>query len=205
MIHYWDNLQDIQKIQKILNQDQIILAASDTVLGLFGSLTQKSYDKLNEMKQRRDKPYLIMIQSIEMLPKFIDQPISIKVKEIISLSWPGPITLIFKARQDLPNFMKNGDGTIALRVPYHTGLLKLLSCTDGLFSTSANVHTHPIPVKLEEVNDQIKSQVGGICLDRVDKLDLSIKPSTILDCSSDNIKVVRMGSQLHVRVQELIS
>lgn len=53
--------------------------------------------------------------------------------------WPGPLALlIFKAKADLPSYLKGADGTIALRIPAHAGLQQLLVDCEGLFSTSAN-------------------------------------------------------------------
>lgn len=203
MTTYWNNFQDRQKMKQILNRDEILLSSTDTVLGLLGRLTKVSYENLNRIKQRSDKPYLIMIRSVEMLPKFIDQPISPKVAKLLELSWPGPVTLIFKARSDLPDFMKNVDGTIALRVPHHEGLLDLLQDYDGLFSTSANMHTKSIPESVRDVDPLIKQAVAGVCVDSLDRL-YPLSPSTILDCSSESIKVVRFGSDLDDRVKELI-
>lgn len=200
---YWNNLQDRQKIQDFLSRDEIIVCSTDTVLGLLGRLTQKSYDALNRIKQRSDKPYLIMIKSKQVLSKFIEQPITPKMEKMIDASWPGPVTLIFKARSDLPNFIKSHDGTIALRVPNHTGLLSLLQNNDGFFSTSANIHTEPIPHALSEINPKIKGVIAGCCLDQEDKL-AEFLPSTILDCSAEEIKVVRLGQGLSNEIKELI-
>lgn len=203
MSMYWNNSQDLQKIKDILVQDKVIVCSGDTVLGLLGQLTQKSYDALNIIKQRVDKPYLIMISSVAKLPLFIDQPISSVVEKLIMLGWPGPLTLIFKARADLPDFVKSSDGTIALRVPDHAGLLKLLESFDGLFSTSANMHTQPIPHSIDEVNQNILRQVGGICLDQNNEKANAL-PSTILDCSSGEIKVIRIGCGLDDKLKKLL-
>lgn len=200
---YWNSLQDVQKMRDILSQDKIILGSSDTVLGLFGQLTQQSYDALDRLKHRNEKPYLVMIGSVDKLPMFIDQSLNEKLTQIISLCWPGPVTLIFKARKDLPKFLQSPAGTIALRVPNHSGLLTLLQSFDGLFSTSANVHGQPIPETIAGVNQSIKDGVAGICVDTVDQI-CSLSPSTILDCSSEQIKIVRQGCDLDDRVKELL-
>ena len=203
MIMYWNNLKAQQQIQEFLNNDKIILSSTDTVFGLLGRLTQKSYDNINQIKQRSQKPCIILIDSVNKLPKFIDQQIDEKIKKIVELSWPGPITLIFKARSDLPIFMKNNDNTIALRIPNHAGLLNILKNYDGLFSTSANIHTEPIPQSINEINKQILNSVAGMCIDSLDSFN-KLSNSTILDCSSKNIKIVRNGNDLNAKLKELI-
>lgn len=200
---YWNNSQDLLKVKDLLIQDKIILCSGDTVLGLLGQLTQKSYNALNQIKKRSDKPYLIMVGSVVKLPLFVDQSISSRLEELISLGWPGPLTLIFKARADLPDFIKSSDGTIALRVPHHAGLLQLLESFDGLFSTSANIHTQPIPENIDGVNQIILDEVGGVCLDQNGNAG-QVLPSTILDCSSGEIKVLRIGCDLSDKLKRLL-
>ncbi|MBI2352892.1 L-threonylcarbamoyladenylate synthase [Candidatus Dependentiae bacterium] len=200
---FWNKKSDIEKIKNSLKQDQILLATSDTVLGLFGALTKKSYLALNAIKQRHDRPYLIMIHSTKLLPFFINQPINEKLQEIINLCWPGPVTLVFKAQPKLPDFLKNHDQTIALRIPYHEGLLTLLSSFNGLFSTSANIHHQSIPSTLADVDHEILKKVANVCTDQPFK-EKNIGPSTILDCSSPQIKIIRQGYPLNQKIMDLI-
>ncbi|MFA5998871.1 MAG: L-threonylcarbamoyladenylate synthase [Candidatus Babeliales bacterium] len=192
MIH-WNDKESLTTIQTALDQDKIVLASGDTVLGLWGKLTQKSFEVLNELKQRSDKPYLIVVGSAQKIKLFIDQPLSEKLETLIATCWPGPVTLIFKARSDLPSWMVSQDRTIALRVPDHAGLLHLLKHCDGLFSTSANVHGLPVPESISAVDQSLIDKVAVVCLDR-DHETYGQSPSTILDCSTGDIRVVRPGA-----------
>ncbi len=190
---YWNDLGSISKLQAVLDRDEIVLASGDTVLGLWGRLTQKSFETLNELKQRSGKPYLIVISSADKLEYFTHQVLSDKLKTLIKTCWPGPVTLVFKARLDLPSWMSSEDGTIALRVPDHAGLLKLLQNYDGLFSTSANVHTKSIPESIRSIDQTLIDHVAMVCLDREHEL-YEQNPSTILDCSAGDIKILRSGA-----------
>jgi len=97
------------------------------------------------------------------------------------------------AKQSIPDFMKSKKGTIALRVPDHTGLQKLLPHFTGLFSTSANIGGNPIPRTIEEIDERIVKQIACVVLDKKEKQVTSL-PSTIIDCSGNNITVVREGA-----------
>ena len=202
MTLYWNNLQDVQILQDILNQDRIAIVSGDTVLGLLGRLSQRSYEELNAIKKRSGKPYLVLIRSAEKLPHFIDQKITLQLKQLMFLVWPGPVTLVFKARKDIPSFMKSADGTIAVRVPYHEGLQQLLQEYDGLFSTSANMHTQPIPQRIQDLDHDFISKVAVQCYQEGQN-EYPIEPSTILDCSKDVISVVRAGCCLSDRVKKI--
>lgn len=203
MTLYWKKSQDIQILKENLNKDRVAVVSGDTVLGLLGRMTQKSYDAINTIKNRTGKPCLVLIRSAQMLSKFIDQDLDQTVSYIVNNCWPGPLTLIFKAKSSLPDYMKNSDGTIALRVPNHQGLLNLLQDYDGLFSTSANLHTENIPKNVQDINKKIIDQVAAVCLD-VENQEFDLVPSTILDCSSGEITIIREGCCLTDDVRSLL-
>jgi L-threonylcarbamoyladenylate synthase len=201
---YWNDTDSIQQLKTILDKNEIVLASGDTVLGLWSNLTQQAFDTMNQIKQRYDKPYLITIASANKLSHFIDQPITEKLQTLIETCWPGPVTLVFKARKDLPTWMVSQEGTIALRVPDHDGLLKLLSHFDGLFSTSANIHGQSIVNCVDQIDSSIVENVAMVCADR-EQHCYSKSPSTILDCSSGDIQVVRSGAFGVEKLQDLLT
>jgi len=189
---YWNDQNTFKILRSILNDQKVILTSGDTVLGLWGNISSTVFERMNTIKDRHDKPYLMVIGSIDKLPLFIDQPLGEQLETLVQTCWPGPVTLIFKARADLPSWMKSSDGTIALRVPDHLGLLELLRDFDGLFSTSANRHGQPIPESVALVDRLILEQVGAVCVER-GQLVYPQNPSTILNCSTGSIEVVRAG------------
>lgn len=201
---YWNDTDSIQKLKETLDQNDIVLASGDTVLGLWGALTQQAFDTMNQIKQRSDQPYLITIASAKKLAHFTDQPMPEKLQTLIETCWPGPVTLVFKARKDLPEWMVSQEGTIALRVPDHDGLLTLLSYFDGLFSTSANIHGQNIVNCVDQIDARIIENVAMICVDREQQC-YSKSPSTILDCSSGDIQVLRSGAFGIEKLQNLLT
>lgn len=190
---YWSDTQAMEQIKSVLKDDRVLLASGDTVLGLWCNVTEAAFYNLNTIKKRSGMPYLITIASADRLSEFTDQILTDTLQNLIATCWPGPVTLIFKAKLDLPKYMIGSDGTIALRVPDHEGLLKILPHFKGLFSTSANIHGQPVVNCLDQIDPFIEQQVGLICLDAEQEC-YSTSPSTILDCSSGRIKVVRSGA-----------
>lgn len=201
---YWNDVDTTQKLKETLDRREIVLASGDTVLGLWGNVTQESFEKMNQIKQRNDQPYLITIASSSRLPKFIDQPLNEKLQTLIETCWPGPVTLVFKARKDLPSWMVSAQGTIALRVPDHDGLLEVMQHFDGLFSTSANISGQPVANCMDQIDASIIAQVGVVCSDREQQC-YSKSPSTILDCSSGDIQVLRSGAFSVEKLQDLLT
>lgn len=201
---YWNDAGTTAILKETLDRGEIVLASGDTVLGLWGNLTQEAFEKMNQIKVRNDQPYLITIGSAQHLSKFIDQELHEKLQCLIETCWPGPVTVIFKARQDLPKWMVSAQGTIALRVPDHDGLLDLMQHFDGLFSTSANISGQPVANCIDQIDASIIAQVGAICSDREQQC-YSKSPSTILDCSTGDIQVLRSGAFSVEKLQDLLT
>lgn len=188
----WNQKNTPNVIVDVLLHDGILLAESDTVLGLFAQLSEESKKKLDQIKQRNLKPYIVLISSIDKLDQFIDQTINQKMKTIMAQYWPGPLTIIFKARADLPAWIKSPEGTIAIRIPDHQGLQNVLAQVDGIFTTSANISDQPLPNCYDAVNKDLLEQVQLVCCQK-DRL-YDGPASTILDFSSETIKIVRLGA-----------
>jgi len=200
---YWENDAAVAALEKSLKDGNVILGDSDTVFGLLAPCSQKGFDALNEIKRRASKPYLILIDSVDKLDHFVELPLTDHVQKIVASCWPGPLTIIFKAKKDLPSYLQSADGTIALRMPAHKGLLQLLSrFEDGLFSTSANITDQPLPEKIEEVDPTLMHAVSHVIINK--KRPDNGLPSTIIDCSREPIKIIREGVFSKEQLEKLL-
>jgi tRNA threonylcarbamoyl adenosine modification protein (Sua5/YciO/YrdC/YwlC family) len=193
----WDNPETMDLLKKELQKGSVILGEGDTVLGLLADVSAQGVAMLNAIKGRSKKPYLILVHDYKKALKLIqDEPKqSFQIEKLMNVCWPGPVTLIFKAKNTIPAFMKAIDGTIALRVPNHKGLLQLLAQFDGLFSTSANSSGKPVPSSINEIDESIMRSVSAIVLNGEHETSQSTSlPSTIIDCTGERLVVVRQGA-----------
>ncbi|HBS47664.1 TPA: hypothetical protein DEO28_04870 [Candidatus Dependentiae bacterium] len=196
---FWQKSDDILKLTTSLKHNEISIVTTDTILGFLGQISQEAFEKLNAIKEERnDKPYLILIASPSQIFNFVDKiTVNKQLLNLINKCWPGPLTIIFKGKSDLPSFLKSKANTIAIRCPKHEGLNQILQEFDGLFSTSANKSGKPAPTKFEKIEPLIINEIKYLVDDlnvtkQNDTLNL---PSTIIDCSEGNyVKVVRKGS-----------
>ncbi len=189
----WNNLSDFKLLKKSLQKNQVSIVSTDTVYGFLASITEESFKQIETFKQaKRLKPFIILIDTKEKLKLFVDK-VPLKIEAFIDKIWPGPVTIIFKAKKNLPNFVTVGYDTIAIRIPNHKGLLNLLKSFNGLFSTSANTISMPAPTKFEEIEKNLLAKVAFF-VDSPEEKKESLA-STILDATSpDNIKVLREGA-----------
>lgn len=188
----WQDQNIVDELAQLLRNEGIVVSTTDTILGLLAPLTQLGRRKLDEIKHRNDKPYLILMSDTKKISLFCDQAQIEKVQHIIDTYWPGPLTIIMPAKKDLASYLQSPDGTVALRVPDHAKLHELLTYFDGLFSTSANLAGHPVPLIIDHIDQSIHDEVDAIITDQ--HANTRTLASTIIDCTGEQIKVVRQGA-----------
>ena len=188
---YWDDQGAVSSIRKVLSEGNVVAGTSDTIPGLLAPISLQGVMFLDEIKKRRDKPYLVLIESKKKLFRFIYKKKIYHIESLLEYCWPGPLTVILPPKKEVPSYALSKEGTIALRVPNHEGLLTLLKDFDGLFSTSANIADQPVPKTADEIDPSILEKVAYLVVDSIEVG--TSKPSTILDCTGKQIKVVREG------------
>ena len=106
--------------------------------------------------------------------------------------WPGPLTLILRARPEVPEAVTAGTGTVGVRVPAGRVALPLLRMLGGpVTGTSANRTGERAPRRAEEVATDLLRHLevlldGGACPVGV--------PSTVLDLTVSPPCVRRIGA-----------
>ena len=183
-ILFWDDKQTQANLKKSLENNKLAIVDTDTVPGFLANITKTSFEELNKMKENRsNKPYLILISSEKKLSNFVDtNSLNSNIKQIITSCWPGPLTIIFKAKDEIPKFLTSENNKIALRCPNHKGLLQILETFDGLFSTSANKTDKATPKKISDIDPSILEKMECVIGNsNKQSTNTSLLPSTIID------------------------
>lgn len=191
----WHDINDIKFIARTIAQGKVFVGTSDTVLGLLAEASPIGVQSLNNIKGRSHKPYIILIQSTHFMSNFSDCNMNQACNLLIKNCWPGPLTIIVRAQSQVPRDLVSVEGTVALRVPDHKGLQKLLELVPALFSTSANAAGSPVPAKVDEIESPILNSVAGIITDDHQNNAVHIsQPSTIIDCTGSQVHLIREGA-----------
>ena len=188
------------EIDELVNILKHISVPTDTVFGLCAMITSKvAYDKLITIKNRPiNKSFPVMcanekqIKNIAILDK--------KSKKLIEAFMPGPITLVLKKNSNLPNYVTNGKDTIAVRMATSKVLENLIIKTGSpIFMTSANQSGNPECSSLNEIEENCPL-LDGMMEGNV----FFSRGSTIVDCSSEKIKILRDGPISIEQIKEII-
>ena len=182
--------KELELAKKALENHQVIAFPTETVMGLAIYYDDfEAYKRLNEIKQRpEDKPYTMMVKSPKEIEKYavVDE----RSQKIIDAFVPGPITLLLPAKDGLPEWVTHGGPTIGIRMPSNEIGLTLLKVIDRpILVPSANISGQKPAINSEEVKKIFPNKLGFV-VEGEANLD---KPSTILDLTNKDIKVVREG------------
>ena len=180
---------EIDELANILKEDGVISVPTDTVYGICARMnSKKAHDKLMMVKNRPINKLLPIMCADEEQIKSI-AVVDKRVEKIIHNFMPGPITLILLKRPELPEYINNGSLTIAVRMASSKIIEELIRKTGSpLFMTSANQSGSPVCTNLDEIEKSCPN------LDGMLEGNVSFgQGSTIVDCSSESIKILREG------------
>ena len=117
---------DKEEIKEALNNGEVISFPTETVYGLGSLSTFKGFKNLVNVKQRReDKPFTLMVSDINMIEKYCK--LNSLSRKIIEKFMPGSLTVILKAKENLPKFLSLGTNFIGFRIPDNKDLIELIS------------------------------------------------------------------------------
>lgn len=182
---------EIDELAEILKRDGVISAPTDTVYGVCARISsKKAYDNLIKVKERpKNKLFPVMCADVEQIKSVA--VINKKAEKIIDAFMPGPITIILKKNESLPEYVNNGNKTIAIRMATSDVLQELIKKTESpVFMSSANRSGKQVCSNLDEIEKECPlldaMMEGNILFGRA---------STIVDCSSefDDVKILREG------------
>lgn len=178
---------------KILKKEGIVVYPTETYYGLgAGCFFRRAVKQIYGLKKRDGvKPMSVVISDIGMLNSIVAE-IPPLFPALAADFWPGPLTMIFKATPQIPQELLGSGNTVGVRLPSHPWLRALVKGAGfPLIATSANVSEQ------KEISepDRVISEFEG-------KVELIINggktpgkfPSSVIDLSLDNPKILRDGA-----------
>ncbi len=177
----------------LLWRGRLVAFPTETFYGLGAhALDAEAVERVFAAKGRPpEKPLIVLVEAAAMAER-LSRGISPRARELMARYWPGPLTLVLPAADDLPPPVTGGTGTVSVRVPGHPLALALVRAAGiPITAPSANLSGADPPTTAEEV----RAGLGG----RID-LILDGGPtagglaSTILDVTTEPPRVLRAGA-----------
>lgn len=175
---------------EVLLSGGLVAFPTDTVYGV-GALVfdEKTVESIYAAKERPvEKAIPVLIGDAVDLNQVAEE-VPMPAARLIARFWPGPLTVLVPKKSSLPTVV-SATSTVGVRVPDHELARSLLRLAGPMAVTSANISSQPSPTTAEEVLTQLGSRIAMI-------LDGGRTPggvpSTLVDCTGDEIQILREG------------
>ena len=177
---------------EILRKGGLVAFPTETVYGLGAdALNEGASAKIYAAKGRpSDNPLIVHIAELSDMEKLaVDIP-ELAYK-LAGEFWPGPMTMVLKKAECVPDSITGGLSTVAIRMPVHETARRLIR-ESGVYiaAPSANTSGKPSPTKAEHVIGDLSGKIDMIICD--DTVDVGVE-STIVDLSEDCATILRPG------------
>ena len=174
-----------------VQRGQLVVFPTDTVYGIGAdAFDPSSVRRLLAAKGRgRDMPPPVLVSAATTLDA-LAVGVPGYARALIEELWPGPLTVVCKQQASLQWDLGDTRGTVAVRMPDHEVALELLARTGPLAVSSANLTGKDAATDVGQAQDMLGDAVevyldGGPTAGNV--------PSTIVDCTGENGRVLRAG------------
>ena len=181
-----------QSAARLLATGGIVVFPTDTVYGLGARPAPEAVRELYLVKGRPPtKPIPLLLANADDLEHYSSETSDL-TRLVVSAYWPGPLTIVLRARLEIALAVGSPDGTVGFRVPAHDGLRDLIEvCGGALAVTSANRSGEPETRSATEARDQLGSVVPLV----LDGGHATLAaPSTVIGVRGDEITLLRDGA-----------
>ena len=158
------SMADLNRAVAILNDGGVVAFPTETYYGLaVDPLNPMALNYLFTLKQRDiAKPILTLVDDRESLSSLVHE-IPIIYNQLMDKFWPGPLTLIFQAKINLPTLLTAGTSTIGVRQSSHPFARQLLRAFGRpVTATSANISGKDAAVDAYEVKAHFGDQIDMV-------------------------------------------
>ncbi|TDQ15220.1 tRNA threonylcarbamoyl adenosine modification protein (Sua5/YciO/YrdC/YwlC family) [Algoriphagus boseongensis] len=184
----------VRQIVEILRNGGVIIYPTDTVYGMGCDITnQKAVEKICKIKGINPKKHNFSfvcadLSNISQYTRVITKPVFKMMKKGL----PGPFTFILEASSQVPKILHSNKKTVGIRVPNH-GVPRAIVEELGQPILSTSIHDEDEIIEYSTDPELIFEKYQNLVDVVIDGGYGSNIPSTILDCTGDEVLVIREG------------
>lgn len=177
----------------IMRGGGLVAVPTETVYGLAGNgLDEKAVAEIYEVKGRPEvKPLSLMVHDAASMERYCES-VPPQAYTLAKRFWPGPLTIVMKAKPCVPEIVRAGGETVGLRCPDHPLTLELLEKSGVPFAApSANPSGEPSPKNADSVLKYFDGKIDAV----LDGGECGIGcESTLIDLSRTPYRILRQGA-----------
>ncbi|MBO5858937.1 MAG: threonylcarbamoyl-AMP synthase [Clostridia bacterium] len=183
------NKNDLITAADILRNGGLVAIPTETVYGLAANaLDGEAVKEIFIAKGRpNDNPLIVHVASLEEIAPLVEE-VDPRLYDLAEKYWPGPLTVILKKSDAIPDEVSAGLDTVAIRMPSHPDAREIIRLSGKpLAAPSANASGRPSPTSVDHVITDLDGRIdavidGGICSVGVEStvVTLATTPPTLL-------------------------
>ena len=187
-----DDREILLEAGKILSNDGLVVFPTETVYGIgANALSPEAVKKIFVAKGRpSDNPLIVHISELNML-ELLASTISDIENRLMTAFCPGPLTMILKKTDLVPNEVTGGTNSVAVRMPSSNIARQIISFANKpIAAPSANKSGKPSGTTVTDIFDELKDHVD-MFLDAGNS-DIGLE-STVVKVNGDIPIILRPG------------
>jgi len=191
----------LRKVADMIRDGKLVAFPTETVYGLgTNAFNEEAVERLFVVKGREKKPVSVIISDFDVIHEIAKpNPIAVRLMERF---FPGPITVIVKRRDVIPDVVTAGSDKVGIRMPNYRIPIEIARFSEVPIATpSANISGKPSPTRAEHVIQDLMGKIDAI----VDGGETPLKiESTVIDTTTKPPRILRVGA-IHVREIEEVT
>ena len=190
------NPRTVREVVDVLRNGGIIIYPTDTVYGLGCDITKpRAIERIARIKGIKPEKanFSFIVYDLSHLSDFT-KPIGNEVYRMMRKNLPGPFTFILDANSNVPKLMKSKKKTVGIRIPDNNIILDIVKELGNPILTTS-VHSEDEVLEYTTDPELIEEEIGHLVDLVVDGGYGNNIPSAIVDCTGNDIEVIRQGEK----------
>jgi L-threonylcarbamoyladenylate synthase len=156
--------EELQQAANVVKRGGLVAFPTETVYGLgANALDQEAVARLFQVKRRPLASPLIVHVADEAMARTLTADWPERAHKLAERFWPGPLTLVLKKAEIVPDLVTAGLDSVGVRVPAHAVALELIRRAGvPIAAPSANRFTEISPTTASHVRDTLGTAVDMI-------------------------------------------
>jgi len=188
---------------ELLRRGFLVVYPTETFYGLGCDPRQaEAVERIFVAKGRPDRMALPLIAADREAVRLCVRGFPEMAHRLMDAFWPGPLTIVFPAADDLPPLLLGGGHTVGVRVSSHPVASALARATAGpIVATSANRSGGPPPSTAEEAMEAL-GEVVSLILDGGPTTGGTA--STVIDLTVEPPRLIRSGAVPRSAIESIL-
>ena len=186
------NKEDLLEAAQYIKDGKLVLFPTETVYGIGANgLDDNAVKKIFTAKNRaQDNPLILHISNTDMLDRITDNLTELE-RNLINVFFPGPLTIILKRKENIPNSVTAGLNTVGVRMPSNKIARDLIELANTpIAAPSANISGRPSGTNVQDIFNELNDKVDYILDGGDTKIGLE---STVIKVIENKIHILRPG------------